>query len=187
MRAVLLVVAGVLLAGCGAAPASVPAPAKIDAVPGKQVGAMAERQLEAEHPGMARGVLTCPDLAWRLRATVRCVQVAVLSGGRRLTIPGTVTVTSVRGGGRMHVRLDDEVAEYGITAEHLSADLRTRAAARWGRIGRVRCPYLTGPVGTTVACRVTVRGKTRPVAVRVTGRDQARSATTYTFDWRSRG
>lgn len=179
MRSAILLV--VLLAGCGGAPEP---PLEIDRLSGAEVGAMAERELEAAHPAMAPGIVTCPDLDWELDASVRCVQVAELSGGRQVTIGGTVTVTDVSGGGRLHVELDDTVAEFGITGAYLGSDLEARARDRLDPDPTsVRCPYLSGPVGTTVRCRVVHQGRTAVVLARVTALDPERHATSYVFDW----
>jgi hypothetical protein len=172
-----------LLAGCGSTARLVPEP-RLTSLPGLQVGTMAERQLEADHPGMAPGRLTCPDLAWKVGAMVRCIQVVVLSGGRQLRIPGTVAVTTTTGGGRLHVHLADEVSDYGVTAEHLAADLRDQASKRLrAAVRKVTCPYLGGPIGTTVRCVLRVHGATRVVLARITDRDPAHNATAYEFVW----
>ncbi|MCZ4500806.1 MAG: hypothetical protein JWQ74_3361 [Marmoricola sp.] len=185
MRWAFLLAVGLVLAGCGDAdvPATPVAVPTIDRLAGARVGAMAERELENAHPGMAAGHLTCPDLRWTVGAAVRCVQVAVLSAGRQVRIPGTVTVTDVAGGGRLHVRLDDRVAEYGVAASYLSSELTEVATRRLGVVpSKVRCPYLSGPVGTTVRCAVAA-GREHVVRARVTSRDDASNATGFTFDW----
>lgn len=175
----------VLLVGCGSNAETMP---QIDFLSGTKVGAMAERELEAAHPAMAPGTVTCPDLDWELGASVRCVQVAELSGGRQVTIGGTVSVTEVTGGGRLHVELDDSVAEYGITGEHLATELAAQVRA-WLRSTptSVTCPYLSGPIGTTVRCRVVDRGRTRVVLARITALAPEQHATSYAFDWKRSG
>jgi hypothetical protein len=179
-----------LVTGCGSS--ATPAPA-IDSITGDQVGAMAERQLEVEHPGMAPGDLTCPDLRFQVGLSVRCERVAELSGGRRIRVYGTVTVTSVEDGGRLHVKLDDEVAEFGVTGDALEADLRAELAKRFRtKAAEVTCPYLSGAVGSKVRCRVEAAVKDRVkkgsgtlvVLAVVTGRDPGNNVTRYRFDWR---
>lgn len=183
MRAALVLLVGALLAGCGSTSGT--AAPDIDYLPGARVGEMAERELEAAYPRMAPGTVTCPDLDWRVGASVRCLQVARLSGGRQVSIRGTVTVTDLADGGRLHVELDDVVAEFGISSEHLSADLETRARTRLRPAPTaVRCPYLSGPVGTTVRCRVVQEGRAGVVVARVVGRTASRNATSYVFDWK---
>jgi hypothetical protein len=177
-----LLVPALLLVGCGSAAEP---PLQVDYLPGAQVGEMAERELEAAHPAMAPGTVTCPDLDWELGAQIRCVQVAELSEGRVVTIGGTVTVTDVEGGGRLHVELDDTVREFGITGEYLGADLEERARKRLvPEPTSVRCPDLSGPVGTAVRCRVVHEGRTGIVLARVTALAPEQHATSYAFDWK---
>lgn len=182
IRCCLVLVVGLGTVACGSAPTPTP---HLDHLPGARVAEMAERQLEAAHPGMAPGTMQCPDLDWKVGATVRCRQTVELSKGRVLVIPGTVRVTEVDGGGRLHVRLDDAVAAYGITGTHLSADLLVQARRRL-RSGdaSASCPALIGQVGTTVRCTVGLRGRTGIVLARVTERVPQRYATSCAFDWR---
>lgn len=181
MRILGALLVGLVLTGCGSA--GEPAP-DIDFLAGSKVGEMAERELERAHPQMAPGTVTCPDLDWELGASVRCVQVAVLSGGRQVSIGGTVSVTEVTDGGRLRVQLDDTVAEYGVAGAYLSEDLARQARTRL-RPGptSATCPYLTGPVGTTAKCRLVHDGRTRGVRVRITALDPENHATSYVFDW----
>jgi len=74
-----------------------------DELHGRDVARMAERELEAENPRMAVGTLTCPGLKFRRDASVRCLRTVELSEGRVVKVPGTVIVSSVAGGGRLHV------------------------------------------------------------------------------------
>ena len=129
---------------------------------------MAEQQLEAMHSELATGTMTCPRLEVVMDASVRCVRVARLSGGRQIRVLGTVSVTSTRAGGRLHVRLDDEVAEFGVTGDELAKDLRARAQ-RVLRAApeRVSCPYLVGRPGAQVRCRVVVGEHTLVAPVQV--------------------
>ena len=178
MRPVALL-AILLVTGCGGTTTP-----DIDSIAGSQVGAMAERQLETNHPGMAPGDLTCPDLEFEVGSSVRCERVAELSGGRRIRVLGTVTVTSTDEGGRLHVKLDDEVAEFGITGEALEEDLRPQAAARLKATpDEVACPYLTGVAGSKVRCRIEVDNEVVVVVAVITGLDPENNLTRYRFDW----
>lgn len=149
------------LTGCGPADT-------VDHIPGGRVAAMAEQQLEAMHAELATGTMTCPDLDFVRDAEVRCVRTAQLSGGRQIRVLGTVTVTSTRDGGRLHVRLDDDVAEFGVAGEHLANELRVRAQQVLGVApDDVACPYLAGRKGTAVRCKVVVGPHTLLAAVSV--------------------
>lgn len=182
MKAPVLLLISVLLTGCGSADGPTP---KRDVLSGVEVGAMAERELEAAHPGMAPGTVTCPDLNWEVGASVRCTQVAELSGGRQISIGGNVSVTDLKDGGRLHVQLDDTVAEFGVSGDYLTADLEVRARSRLRPAPTsVTCPYLSGQVGTTVTCRVVHAGRTKVVLARVTAVVPANHETSYAFDWR---
>jgi hypothetical protein len=163
------------LTGCGSA-------TSIDGIPGSRVATMAEQQLEAMHANLATGSMTCPTLEFVVEASVRCVRIAVLSGGRQIRVLGTVTVTSTRNGGRLHVRLDEKVSEFGITGEQLENDLRARTQHVLGVApDDVSCPYLVGRKGAVVRCRATVR-KTRLVApVTVVNVVPAQYRTVYRF------
>ncbi|MCW2855290.1 MAG: hypothetical protein JWR52_905 [Marmoricola sp.] len=171
-----LAMTGLMLTGCGS---TVP---HIDHLAGSQVGVMAERQLEEMHPGMARGALTCPTLRFRVGASVRCVRVAELSGGRVVRMYGTVQVVSTRDGGDLHVAMDDDVAEFGVSAQRLQSDLTAILAKRTSTVPTtVRCPYLAGPTGTSVHCTVQLGKVTTSVAATVTGTDPATYRTSYRF------
>ena len=172
---------GLVSAGCagraGAGPdPQVSLPASID---GTEVAGMAERELEAENAGMAGGQLRCPDLELRVGASVRCVRTVQLAGGRVVKVRGTVAVTSLASGGRLHVAMDESPEEFGVAGGHVAADVRRRYH---GRATGVRCPYLPGRVGATVTCRLTVSGDRRAVRVTVTAVDAADYRTTYTID-----
>jgi hypothetical protein len=153
VRQVVFAVASVLLlGGCGT---GTPARTLPGTLPGAQVGAMAERQLESAHPRMAVGTIVCPDLRFRVGREVVCVRTAELSGGRQVEVRVRVRVTSLREGGRLHVRTEDRVSAYRITGEHLAADLRARVLERYRiRPDAVRCPVLPGRVGARVRCSV---------------------------------
>jgi len=161
--------------GCGATPA-------IDGIPGARVATMAELQLEAMHPDLATGSMTCPRLEFAVDASVRCVRVARLSGGRQIRVLGTVTVTSTRHGGRLHVRLDDTVSAFGVAADQLENDLRARSLGVLGVAPeRVTCPYLAGEKGATVRCTVVVRRHTLVAPVSVVRVLPAEYRTVYRF------
>jgi hypothetical protein len=143
-------------------------------LPGQAVAAMAERQLEAENPRMATGHLKCPDLDLRVGATVRCLRTTELSGGRLVEVEGTVRVTSVQAGGRLHVGMDEQAREFGLTGERLAAGVREQYAGRHHATpDRVECPYLRGEVGAVVTCRFEIAGRDRTVDVVVTTVDPA--------------
>ena len=165
---------GTLLTGCGGDP---PLP---DRLPGTAVAAMAERQLEAQNPRMTTGRLSCPDLDLRIGATVRCLRTTELSGGRVVKVAGTVRVTSVRAGGRLHVVMDERATEFGLTGEQVAAGVRDQYAGRHHVTpGRVECPYLRGVLGTVVRCRVEAGGRTRVVDVVVTDLDPGSYGTRF--------
>ena len=161
--------------GCGASPS-------VDGIPGSRVATMAEYQLEAMHADLASGTMTCPTLDFVVDASVRCVRIARLSGGRQIRVLGTVTVTSTRDGGKLHVRLDDKVAEFGIAADHLDNELRARAQRFLGVAPEdVSCPYLSGLRGTAVQCAVKVRDVQLVTVVKVIGVDPKAYVTRYRF------
>jgi hypothetical protein len=138
---------GMLATGCGGDP---PLP---DRLRGKAVAAMAERQLEAQNPRMASGTLSCPDVALKVGASVRCVRTTELSEGRLVRIGGTVSVTSLASGGRLHVAMDRQPQEFGLAAERVAAGVRRWYAKRFGAApAGLSCPYLRGEVGTRVLC-----------------------------------
>ena len=172
------------LGACGSGSGSdAAAPATpIDFLPGARVGELAEKQLEAEHLEMALGTMTCPDLDWELKASVRCLKISELSDGRRVKVPGTVTVTSTEGAGRLHVVLDDEPAEFGVDGEHLDGVVESWVAGQ-DVDGRGDCPYLTGAVGQEVRCAVAVDGVRYSVLVTVTKVDPENFRTEYVLAW----
>ena len=141
---VLLLLAPLLVSGCGAE----------DETPrtltGDRVARMAEAQLEAEHPEMSPGSLSCQDLEFAIGATTRCTRTALLSEGRTVRVLGTVRVTSVENQGRLHVKLDDEAVAFGVTGDHLASELRKRGRS----VGEVDCPDLDAVAGTTVTCEL---------------------------------
>jgi hypothetical protein len=153
-----------------------------DQLDGPDVGAMAERELEAENPRLAAGTLACPDLDYRPGASVRCLRTAELPEGRVVKVGGTVEVTSVSAGGRLHVRMDDDAEEFGLAADTLEADLRRRYARRFHvEPSEVTCPYLPAVVGHRVRCRVEAGGVRHDVVVVVTAAD----GRTYRTDYRT--
>ena len=148
----------------------------LDQISGTDVATMAERELEAENPQMVPGTLTCPDLELRAGASVRCMRTATLDGGRWVKVRGVITVTSLASGGRLHVRMDDDATEFGVTAEHLASEVGRRAGVR---PTRVRCPDLRGSVGEVVTCQVRAGGRQQEVDVVVTQVDPEDYRTTY--------
>lgn len=183
MRAFLLLATVLLLGACGGL-APTGDPDLPEQITGDQVGRMAERQLEQAHDDLAPGTITCPDLELETGAKVRCERVAELDQGRRVRVLGTVTVTSTDGGGRLHVQLDDEVVEVGVTGEHLEDDVLVRATSRFGSApDGVSCPYLLGEVGHRVRCRLVLGKQSLVVPVVVTSSDPRASTVTYRFLW----
>lgn len=177
VRVAFAVLVALLTAGCGGGPAppvaSASLPREID---GSQVGTMAERELESQNPGMASGTLACPDLSLDVGATVRCLRTTELSEGRVVKVNGTVEVTSLSSGGRLHVTMDDEATEFGVTGDQVATAVRHRVGAP---TAVVRCPYLLGKIGTVVTCRVEAGGRRRDVEVEVTAVDPQGYRTTY--------
>jgi hypothetical protein len=165
-----VVVVALLAGGCGNDTA-LP-----DEIAGSQVGTMAERELEAQNPGIAAGTLVCPDLSLDVGAEVRCVRTAELSEGRVVKVDGTVEVTSLSSGGRLHVTMDDRASEFGVTGDQVATEVRARFGAR---PAVVACPYLLGKVGTVVTCRVEVGSRRLDVRVEVTAVDPHSYRTTY--------
>jgi len=144
---------------------------------------MAERQLEAMHSQIATGTMTCPDLDFTVDASVECVRVAELSGGRQIRVVGTVTVTSTRDGGKLHVKLDDEVDGFSVTHEYLENDLRARSQVVLGVApDDVRCPDLVGRTGYADRCRVDVGSHELIALVRVVRVVPREFRTIYRFD-----
>ena len=179
MKVVLLTGACVLCVGllgaCGRQAVSLP-----DRLDGGAVARMAERELEAENPRMAVGTLTCPGLNFRRGASVRCLRTVELSEGRVVKVPGTVTVSSVAGGGRLHVAMDDRAEEFGLSGEQVAVGVRQAFARRLHlRPTGVTCPYLRGAVGATVTCRVDGAGPRQTAEAEVTGVDAAEYRTSY--------
>ena len=179
MKVVLLTGACVLCVGllgsCGREAISLP-----DRLDGGAVSRMAERELEAENPRMAVGTLTCPGLKFRRDASVRCLRTVELSEGRVVKVPGTVTVSSVAGGGRLHVAMDDRAEEFGLSGEQVAVGVRQAFARRLHlRPTGVTCPYLRGAVGATVTCRVDGAGPRQTAEAEVTGVDAAEYRTSY--------
>jgi hypothetical protein len=153
-----------------------------DSLAGAEVGRMAEHELEAENPRLAPGTLRCPDLDFRVGASVRCLRTADLGQGRVVKVAGTVAVTSLASGGRLHVALDDTAQEFGISGDQVATELRRRYAQLFGgHPGAVECPYLRGAVGNRVTCRVQVGGARRAVDAVVTRVDRVQYRTVCAF------
>lgn len=169
-------VVGLALTGCGQ-----DAPT-VDVLDGDEVATMAERQLMVENPRMAPGTLACPDLEFEVGAFVRCLRTTELSGGRLVKVAGSVEVTSRESGGRLHVAMDDEAVEFGLTGDQLASEVRPRFE-RAGSAPIVECPYLRGAVGQRVTCQVEVGGVVRrELVVVVTAVDEQ----SYDLDYETR-
>jgi hypothetical protein len=172
----------VMLSGCGGGTA---APDRLD---GDSVARMAEQELEAENAGLAPGTLSCPDLDFRVGASVRCVRTTGLSGGRVVKVGGTVSVTTRASGGRLHVAMDQQAREFGLDGDEFVAGVRKRYRQRFGvDPSRLDCPYLHGEVGARVTCRVEAGGSRHDVDVVVTAVDAATYGTSYVLDGRRPG
>lgn len=174
------------LAGCGNAsdgPEATTSTAPIDFLPGARVGELAEKELEAEHQEIAVGTVTCPDLTWQVDASVRCIKISELSDGRRVKIPGTVTVTSTENWGKLHVALDDQAAEFGLDGGYLNGKVTDWVAAKGEPPSAVDCPYLAGVVGTVVRCAVRLADAHRVVLATVTVVDPDEFRTHYSLSW----
>ena len=114
---------------------------------GDRVARMAEAQLEATHPDLARGSMVCADLEFRIGATSRCTRTGYLSRGRIVRVLGTVEVTRTANEGMLHVELDDEVRSFALAG----TELATRIAGTSATSG-LSCPDLEGVVGARVVC-----------------------------------
>ena len=166
-----------MVSGCGG---GTPAPDHLD---GHAVARMAEHELEAENTGLAPGSLSCPDLDFRVGASVRCVRTIGLSGGRVVKVAGTVSVTTRASGGRLHVAMDQQAREFGLGGDAFVAAVRARYRQRFGLDPtRLDCPYLRGVVGARVTCTVDTGGGRRDVDVVVTAVDPATYGTSYRLD-----
>lgn len=161
-------------AGCGRDVTSV------DQLDGTEVATMAEHELEAQNPRMAPGTLACPDLDLEAGAKVRCLRTTELDGGRVVKVGGTVEVTSLASGGRLHVAMDRTATEFGVAGDQVAADLRRQYVQRFhASPSRLECPYLRGQVGAVVTCRLVAGGKRHDVDVVVTAVEPASYRTTY--------
>lgn len=174
--AVATVLLGLLpVAGCGGDDRP---PAQLT---GDRVAAMAERELEAENPEAAPAEMTCSDLEFRIGASTRCSRVAGLSGGRWVRVYGTVRVTGTADGGSLHVQMDDEAAEFGLSGDRVGALLRDQVGAESG-ISDVECPALTGEIGTSLVCSAERDGEVIRLRATVIAVDADRYDATLRFD-----
>lgn len=154
----------------------------LDEIDGDEVGRMAEQELQAENPWLTAGTMSCPDLDFEVGASVRCLRTTELSGGRVVKVGGTVEVSSRASGGRLHVAMDGDAQEFGLTGARVAAALRERTVRRFGsEPSRVECPYLRGEVGTTVSCRLKLDGDGYRVDAVVTAVDVELRETEYVF------
>jgi hypothetical protein len=153
-----------------------------DELRGRDVASMAERELEAENPELVTGTLKCPDLAFRVGASVRCMRTTTLTNGRVVKVAGTVRVTSLASGGRLHVAMDEHAAEFGVSGGQVAAELRRRLRQLFRREdGTVTCPYLPARVGATVRCHLRIGKIRRTVDAVVTGVDAEKYGVRYDF------
>jgi hypothetical protein len=153
-----------------------------DHLAGTAVARMAERELEAENPGLAAGTLTCPDLDLRVGSSVRCVRTTALGNGRIVKVAGTVQVASMASGGRLHVAMDSQAVEFGVAGDQVAADLRRHYRGLFHRTpGAVDCPYLRAKLGARATCRVRIGSTRRTVDVVVTQVDPQEYDVRYTF------
>jgi hypothetical protein len=137
---------------------------QLDSIDGGKVATMAERELEAENPGLSAGTLSCPDLDFHVGASVRCLRTTTLPNGRIVKVGGTVRVSSLASGGRLHVAMDTEASEFGLSGAQVAAELRRQYAQLFhAEPGAVDCPYLRGELHATVACHVRVGSHRRTV------------------------
>jgi hypothetical protein len=193
-----IAIVAVLVTGCGGTtgdksgraalnPDSVtPSPsatqAPVDVLTGAQVGSIAEEQLEAQNPTMAPGTMSCPDLDFAVGASVRCLRTTRLSRGRVVKVEGTVEVTSLTGGGKLHVQMDERAMEFGLAGGYLATEVsRVFTRTHHRTPSRVRCPYLRGAVGNTIACRLVDGDQRHDLDIVVTAVDPAAYDTDYAF------
>lgn len=153
-----------------------------DHLSGSSVGSMAERELETENPRLEHGSLSCPALDLRVGASVRCLRTTAFGDGRIVKVRGTVRVTSLASGGRLHVAMDSEAAEFGLSGDRVATDLRRQSGHLFHRSpDRIDCRYLRGQVGARSTCDVQIGGTRRVVDAVVTGVDAEAYAVRYTF------
>ncbi|MBW8750445.1 MAG: hypothetical protein JF565_03375 [Propionibacteriales bacterium] len=165
-----------LPAGCGS---DVRLP---DQLSGSSVGSMAERELETENPRLAHGSLSCPALDLRVGASVRCLRTTAFGDGRIVKVRGTVRVTSLASGGRLHVAMDTEATEFGVSGDRVATELRGQARHLFHRsAGSVDCPYLRGQVGARSTCDVRIGHTQRVVDAVVTDVDAEQYDVRYSF------
>ena len=175
------ILAVVILVGCGGQEARSADPPAGRTLEGAEVASMAEHRLEVENPSMAHGTMRCPDLDLRIGESVRCLRTVRLGDGRVVKVRGTVSVTSHTGGGRLHVAMDPDVTEFGVSGDRVARALRGHYAKRHARVRDATCPYLRGEVGASVSCRFVVRGERRSAEAVVTAVDAATYRTSFRF------
>jgi hypothetical protein len=159
-----------------------------DELTGRSVASMAEHELEAENPRLTHGALRCPDLDFRPGASVRCVRTTTLDNGRVVKVGGTVRVTSMASGGRLHVAMDPRATEFGVTGAQVATELRRRSPQLFRQApGAIDCPYLRGQVGARASCVVHVGGARHVLDAVVTRVDAASYDVSYAFRPRPKG
>lgn len=168
----------VLVSGCGFEVSTTPK--ELD---GEKLAARANRQLEAQNPGMAPGELTCEDVAYEKDATARCVRTVVFDDGRLVRIGATVTIEDVEGEGRFGITVDEAAEEFGVTGRSVFEELANSYERRFGDVPTGACPeYLPGKVGESMTCTLqTNRGRLR-VRVEVTRVRPETFETQYTYE-----
>ena len=177
---VLVVMAMMLLAGCGA---EVKVNTKPDKLEGETLASRANTQLEKQNPELVHGELTCADVKFEVDATSRCLRTVLLDDGRLVRIGATVTIDETKSGGHFLIKIDDAAQEFGVVGKAVFDDLAKQYAAKYkAKLPTGSCPdFLPGKVGARMRCTLVTKQGNLPVVVTVTGVDPKTFNTTYTF------